>query len=329
MPSPEIWGYRNKIRLRVLRDEDGAVRFVYNEPGEQASFVTVDRCHLVPDRMNDLLARLRELDRGGPFPGASRASRSGRAGPGASRSWPVRPELGRGGGGARRRRSRGLKRELGLVGAIASVYDGKHRRDEALFGRDFIEEIVRGLTFKHRGAVLLPEPTSASSSRVFDDVAAAAAPQAGETVADLYCGLGTFGILLARKAREVFGVESDAGNIAFLKKNLALNGIGNFAVCEGTTEEWLEEVLERQPGVVVVDPPRKGVDPSDRQGSGRRPRAAPHLPLVQSDDAGPGPQGPAPASTTLHEPAPLRLLPPHAPHRDPGRSGRAPIKWGT
>ena len=75
-------------------------------------------------------------------------------------------------------------------------------------------------------------------------------------------GLGVFGIRLARGAREVFGVESDAGNIAFLKKNLALNGVGNFAVCEGTTEEWLEEILERQPGVVILDPPRRGVDPS-------------------------------------------------------------------
>ena len=34
-PSPEVWGYRNKIGLRVLR-EDGEARFVYHEPGEQA-----------------------------------------------------------------------------------------------------------------------------------------------------------------------------------------------------------------------------------------------------------------------------------------------------
>ena len=65
-PSPEIWGYRNKIRLRVLR-EDGTVRFVYNEPGERASFVAVDRCHLVPDAVNDLLARILAIIKDGPF----------------------------------------------------------------------------------------------------------------------------------------------------------------------------------------------------------------------------------------------------------------------
>jgi 23S rRNA (uracil1939-C5)-methyltransferase len=66
---------------------------------------------------------------------------------------------------------------------------------------------------------------------------------------------------LARRAREVFGVEPEAGNIAFLKKNLELNGIGNFAVCEGTAEDWLPEVLEREPAVVILDPPRRGVAP--------------------------------------------------------------------
>jgi 23S rRNA (uracil1939-C5)-methyltransferase len=78
-PSPEVWGYRNRIRLRVWR-EGGAARFVYNEPGEQESFVTVDRCHLVPDRVNDILARTLELIEGAPFPSVTgvevRTSRS-------------------------------------------------------------------------------------------------------------------------------------------------------------------------------------------------------------------------------------------------------------
>jgi 23S rRNA (uracil1939-C5)-methyltransferase len=92
-------------------------------------------------------------------------------------------------------------------------------------------------------------------------VAAAAALADDEVVADLYCGLGTFGMFLARRCREVFGVEPEPGNVAFLKKNLELNGIGNFAVCEGTAEEWLDEILERDPAVIILDPPRRGVDP--------------------------------------------------------------------
>jgi 23S rRNA (uracil1939-C5)-methyltransferase len=257
VPSPDPWGYRNRIRFRVLR-EAGRARFVYHEPGEQASFVPVDRCHLVPERVNDLMARLLEIVEGGPFASVVgieiRTSR-------AKGDSLVVCDLDSGTEAAALGQAlAAIKKEHALAGAVASVYDGKRRRDEKLFGRDFLEEVVRGLTFRI-GARSFFQANVGILERVFDDLAAAAAPRAGETVVDLYSGLGTFGMLLAGKAREVFGVESDAGNVAFLKKNLALNGIGNFAVCEGTTEEWLAEVLERMPGMVVLDPPRKGVDP--------------------------------------------------------------------
>lgn len=258
-PSPESWGYRNRIRLRVLRDEDGRTKFVYHEPGEQASFVAVDRCYLVPERVNDLAARLREILDAGPFPSVEaveiRTSRT-------QGDSLIVCELGSAAEKeALGRALAGIKRDCGLAGGVASVFDGKRRRDERLFGRDFLEETVRGLTFRI-GARSFFQANVGILETVFDDFAAAAAPQAGATVADLYCGLGTFGILLAREAREVFGVEPDPANVSFLKKNLALNRVGNFAVCEGTAEEWLAEVLERRPGTVILDPPRRGVDPA-------------------------------------------------------------------
>lgn len=256
-PSPEVWGYRNRIQLRVLWEE-AVPRFVYNEPGEQASFVTVDRCHLVPDRVNDILARVLAIIEGGPFRAVTgvevRTSRS------SGQSLLVFDlESGAEAAGLGQAMA-AVKKEFALVGAVASILDGIKYRDEKLFGRDFLEESIRGLTF-HIGARSFFQTNIGSLEKVFDDVAAAVGPHAEETVADLYCGLGTFGIVLAKKAREVFGVESDPGNIAFLKKNLTLNRVGNFAVCEGTSEEWLAEILERQPGVIILDPPRKGVDP--------------------------------------------------------------------
>jgi 23S rRNA (uracil-5-)-methyltransferase RumA len=256
-PSPEIWGYRNKIGLRVLR-EDGVAKFVYHEPGEQASFVAVDRCHLVPDRVNDLMAGLLETIDRTPLATVDgveiRTSRS------SGESLVLCDLAAESEIAAAAAALSGLKREFGLAGAVASIYDGKRFRDERLFGQEFIEERAGGLTFRI-GARSFFQTNVGILERVFDDVAAAAGPTADAVIADLYCGLGTFGLFLARRAREVFGVEPEAGNIAFLKKNLALNGIGNFAVCEGTAEEWLLEILEREPAVVILDPPRRGVDP--------------------------------------------------------------------
>jgi tRNA (uracil-5-)-methyltransferase/23S rRNA (uracil1939-C5)-methyltransferase len=259
VPSPEEWGYRNRIRLRVARGEDGKAGYVYHEPGERASFVAVDRCHLVGDLTSGLLERVRAIVEGGPFGSVETVEvRTSRA---RGESLVVCDLASAAEAAAFGKALAAAKREHGLVGAVASVFDGKKRRDEKLFGRDFVEETVGGRTFRV-GARSFFQANVGILERVFEDVAAAAARLAGETVADLYCGLGTFGILLARGAREVFGVEPDPANVAFLKKNLALNGVGNFAVCEGTAEEWLEEVLEREPGVVILDPPRKGVDPA-------------------------------------------------------------------
>jgi len=257
-PSPEVWGYRNKIGLRVLR-EDGEARFVYHEPGEQASFVAVDRCHLVPDRMNDLMAALIGAINAVPLTTVDGVEiRTSRA---SGESLVLCDLASEAETAAAAAALRGLKRDHGLVGAVATIFDGKHFHDEKLFGRDFIEERTGGLTF-HVGARSFFQTNIAILERVFEDVAAAAGPTADAVVADLYCGLGTFGMFLAKRAREVFGVEPDADNITFLKKNLGLNGIGNFAVCEGTAEEWLPEILEREPAVVVIDPPRRGVDPA-------------------------------------------------------------------
>jgi 23S rRNA (uracil1939-C5)-methyltransferase len=257
-PSPEIWGYRNKIGLRVLR-EGGEARFVYHEPGERASFVAVDRCHLVPDRVNDLMGRLLGLINDVPLASVDGIEvRTSRAS-GESLvlcSLTTEAEIAAVAGALG-----GIKQEFALPGAVAAVSDGKRIRDERLFGRDFIEERAGGLTFRI-GAWSFFQTNVGILERVLEDVAEAAGPIADAVVADLYCGLGMFGMFLARRAREVFGVEPEAGNVVFLKKNLTLNGIGNFAVCEGRAEEWLPEIVERKPAVIILDPPRRGVDPA-------------------------------------------------------------------
>jgi 23S rRNA (uracil1939-C5)-methyltransferase len=256
-PSPQVWGYRNKIGLRVLR-EDGLAKFVYHEPGEQESFVAVDRCHLAADRVNDLMTGLLRTINEVPLPTVEGVEIRTSASSGESLVLcHLDSETGTAAVAAA---FGGLKREFGLAGAMASIFDGKHFRDEKLFGRDFIEEKTGGLVFRI-GARSFFQTNVGILERVFEDMAHAAGPVSEAVIADLYCGVGTFGLFLAKRSREVFGVEPEAGNVAFLKKNLALNGIGNFAVCEGTAEEWLPEILQREPAVVVLDPPRRGVDP--------------------------------------------------------------------
>lgn len=86
-----------------------------------------------------------------------------------------------------------------------------------------------------------------------------------ETVWDLYCGIGTISLFLARQAKQVYGVEIVPEAIEDAGKNAQMNGIENAEFFTGRAEEVLPEKY-RQEGiradVIVVDPPRKGCEES-------------------------------------------------------------------
>ncbi|MBR6404833.1 MAG: 23S rRNA (uracil(1939)-C(5))-methyltransferase RlmD [Lachnospiraceae bacterium] len=85
-----------------------------------------------------------------------------------------------------------------------------------------------------------------------------------ETVWDLYCGIGTISLFLARKAKKVYGVEIIPQAIEDARENARLNGFTNTEFFVGKAEEvlseWYEAHPEEQIDVITVDPPRKGCD---------------------------------------------------------------------
>ena len=83
-----------------------------------------------------------------------------------------------------------------------------------------------------------------------------------ETVWDLYCGIGTISLFMAKKAKQVYGVEVIPQAIEDAKENARINEIDNVRFYVGKAEEVLPEFYEkmRHPDVIVVDPPRKGCD---------------------------------------------------------------------
>jgi 23S rRNA (uracil1939-C5)-methyltransferase len=88
-----------------------------------------------------------------------------------------------------------------------------------------------------------------------------AALSGGETVYDLYSGIGTIGLSMASKAMTVWGIEVSEESVACAIENQELNGIGNAAFFAGNVGEVLTDLRQRagDPDVVVVDPPRAGL----------------------------------------------------------------------
>lgn len=81
-------------------------------------------------------------------------------------------------------------------------------------------------------------------------------------VLDLFCGLGNFTLPMARRVREVIGVEGDAGLVQRANQNAERNGLGNARfhaadlVRELNQQPWMDERFDR----LLLDPPRTGAE---------------------------------------------------------------------
>jgi 23S rRNA (uracil1939-C5)-methyltransferase len=129
-----------------------------------------------------------------------------------------------------------------------------------LWGDDAIEEVLCGLRFRVRPNAFL-QTNTAMAERLYGIAGELAALTGGETVYDLYCGIGTIGLTLASRALTVWGVEVSEESVACALENADLNGISNAAFFAGEAADALAELRERagDPAVVVVDPPRAGL----------------------------------------------------------------------
>ena len=81
-----------------------------------------------------------------------------------------------------------------------------------------------------------------------------------EVVWDLYCGIGTISLFLARSSRRVYGVEVVPEAIEDAKENARINNISNASFVCARAEDISSDNNFEKPDVIVVDPPRKGCD---------------------------------------------------------------------
>ena len=80
---------------------------------------------------------------------------------------------------------------------------------------------------------------------------------------DLYCGIGTIGIFASSYVKKVYGIEIVEQAISDAKENAKINNIKNIEFYAGDTEKIFENLIKTKnicPDVVLVDPPRKGLD---------------------------------------------------------------------
>ena len=130
-----------------------------------------------------------------------------------------------------------------------------------LYGPGYIEDTLCGLTFR-----LSPRSFYQVNHHQAQRLYEAAISQAGITkddlVLDLYCGVGTITLAMAKAAGKVIGVEVIEQAVEDAKDNARRNGIENAEFfCGDAGKAALElEAKGIKPDVIVVDPPRKGLN---------------------------------------------------------------------
>ncbi len=130
---------------------------------------------------------------------------------------------------------------------------------EPLDGRPHLDDEVAGLRFRI-GLETFFQTNTAQATRMVEYVVARADPLQGRNVIDLYCGVGTFSLALARAGARVAGVELLTSSVEAARANARMNGLDGLTFTSGDARVVLPALVGQDgpPAVLVLDPPRAG-----------------------------------------------------------------------
>ena len=135
-------------------------------------------------------------------------------------------------------------------------------QQKVLFGKGYIEDILCGCKFRISPKSFYqinPVQTEVLYGKAIDF----AELKGNETVLDTYCGIGTIGIIAAKRgAGNVVGVELNKDAVKDAVTNARANDMKNIRFYQGDAGEFMEAVADEneKPEVVFMDPPRAGSD---------------------------------------------------------------------
>jgi 23S rRNA (uracil1939-C5)-methyltransferase len=274
LPSDPL-AYRNKVTYPLRRSPDGVVQAGYYQKNSHR-LVNLNQCPVQDARLNPLLAEVK-LDI-------------------QTRGWSIYDEdkhrgklrhlglrIGRRTGemlltlvstawalpGLEEQAEQWMQRYPNLVG-VAINQNGD--RTNAIFGaetrcvagRSYLREQFADLEFNIHPNTFFQVNTEQAEVLV-RQIESLIPFQGTETLVDVYCGIGTLTLPLARRVKQAVGLEVQAEAIAQAWFNAELNSIENVRFEIGAVETHLAPLfaaLDSEPDIVLLDPPRKGCDPS-------------------------------------------------------------------
>jgi 23S rRNA (uracil1939-C5)-methyltransferase len=253
--ADEQWRYRNKLEYS-FGERDGEPVLGFHARGRWDLIVGVEDCLLASERGNAARNEVRDWARLESIPAYDRRARRG-----VLRNLVVRE--GRRTGQLQTRlvttATRFPKPPVDLHTAIEGD-SGSTEGPTGALGEERLREELCGLRLEMSHGAFFQTNTE-MAERLYAVAAEYAGLSGSERVFDLYCGIGTIGLSMAKQAGEVWGLEIVPEAIADAEANAERNEIGNARFVAASARTGVRPLLEQagKPDVVVIDPPRAGL----------------------------------------------------------------------
>ena len=311
IPSESVFEYRNKMEFSFSQDKAG--KQFLGLFGQRGRVIHLNECHLVKPWVGELLQAVRSW-----WVESSLQAYNWRNNSGSLQNLTVRESMTTGdrmviltvSGNSEYALSRPqldafcekIKMEatptnadISIVLSIRQIAPKRPTQffDMILFGKDHIRETLtvqlskqQNLDF-HIGPRSFFQPNTLQAEKIYSKALSLASLNENDTVLDLYCGIGVFGMFAALEVKKAVGIELSRDSAYDATINSQRFGLGNFSVYAGDVVAMLPSISEACPDVVIVDPPRAGLQRAVEQISLLKPKKLVYVscnPRTQADD---------------------------------------------
>ena len=267
VPAEQEWRYRNKLEYSFGKDESGRLICGFHAPGRWEDIVEVNDCMLASEKSNQAREEIVAWCRAQGLEPYDRRTNQG-----FLRNLVVREGRRSGEIQVRLVTSPG-KLDGESLAEATSTPDGllwtrlesvaettAGGQTELLAGVERLEEQIGNLSISISGEAFFQTNTE-MAERLYAIAVEYADLKGFERLYDLYCGIGTIGLLMAPRVAELWGLEIVEDAISDAIANARRNEIDNAHFFAGDVRLAMRDLVERagRPDVLVVDPPRAGL----------------------------------------------------------------------
>jgi 23S rRNA (uracil1939-C5)-methyltransferase len=267
VPAVQQWRYRNKLEYSFGTGPGGELVCGFHAPGRWDEIVPIEDCLLASEPANAARERIVAWCREQGLTAYDRRTHEG-----LLRNLVVREGRRTGAlqvrlvtGPGRLDRDSLIAAGDGLDGLLWTRLDSvgettQGGETELLAGSERFEEAVGQMRFEISSEAFFQTNTE-MAERLYELAIDYAGLGGFERLYDLYCGIGTIGLLMSPRVAEVWGLELVPEAIADAIANARLNEVDNANFFAGDVRLAMRELVERagRPDLLVVDPPRSGL----------------------------------------------------------------------